>query len=264
MIFCYFKNMDLYFNMSICYSIFVFQKWIHCAYCYTLSYSCWACLVICSSLWFWWRISECGRWPTRSCSPWPLVILWWLLSACPSHLFPTCWRISSLELQCARLWPILWVRWTVISSRTLVNITSFKDYSLNLQNFTTSQIWKIFFFSLFSLIYPGAISIKMLAVECTFKLSHYFLCNHTFFNFFEYCWNTFSLNCGSSNSSYDNQMMEKKHYNWIDALCSKVADAVQPQWLRIIAWINILDTQKYNSLAEHNLIGSTYGGKITT
>lgn len=187
LIFCHFKSIDLSFNMSICYLIFVFQKWIHCAYCYTLSYSCWACLVICSSLWFWWWIRECGRWPTHSCSPWPLVILWWLLSACPSLLFPTCWRISSLELPCARLWPILWVRLTVIfftCTGKYHKLQTLFPKSADLYGF----IFFFFFSPLFSLVYPGAISIEMLAVAWRVKLSHYFLCKHAFFDFLNIVW----------------------------------------------------------------------------
>lgn len=45
-----------------------------------------------------------------------------------------------------------------------------------------------FFPTLFSLVYPGAISIEMLAVAWTVKLSHYFLCKHAFFDFLNIVW----------------------------------------------------------------------------
>lgn len=87
----------------------LFQKWIQCGYCSTLWYSCSASLATCSSLWFWWWINECGQSPTPSSSLWLSVTWWWLCFACLSRSSQICWRTSSLELPCARLWLISWV-----------------------------------------------------------------------------------------------------------------------------------------------------------
>lgn len=59
--------------------------------------------------------------------------------------------------------------------------TGFKHYSLNLQKcMCLHNVERYSFFSLFNLVYPGAIIIEMLAVAWIFKLSQSFLCKQAF------------------------------------------------------------------------------------